>query len=54
LAAEAVEDKDDKQESVVKMVTAADINSNSDRDSRGNDDNGGGGDSNIGKNITIN
>jgi hypothetical protein len=36
------------------MVTAADDDSNSDSGSRGNDDNGGCGDSDGRKNITIN
>jgi hypothetical protein len=48
-AAEAVEDKNDKQESNVAMVTAANANSNSNSGSKGNDDNGGNDDSNGGK-----
>ncbi len=49
-----VEDKDDAQESDVAMVTAADDDSNSNSNSGGDDDNGSCGDSNGGKNITIN
>jgi hypothetical protein len=50
---EAAEDKDNKRESDVAMVTAAIDDSNSNCDSVGNDDNGSGGESNGGKQITI-
>jgi hypothetical protein len=53
-AAEAVEDSDDKRESNVATVTAADNDSNSNSGSRGDDDNGGSGDRDGGKHITIN
>jgi hypothetical protein len=48
------EDNNNKRESNVAMVTAADDDSNSDSGSRCNYDNGSGGDSNISKKITIN
>jgi hypothetical protein len=54
VAAEAAEDNKVERESNVAAVTAANDNSNRDSGSRGIDDNGGGGDSNGGKKITIN
>jgi hypothetical protein len=44
-AAEVAKDNDNKRESDMAMVTAADNNSNIDSCSRGDDDNGGSGES---------
>jgi hypothetical protein len=56
MVAEGAEDKDDKRESNVARVTAANNDSNSDsgRGRGGNDDNGGGGDSDGSKKTRIN
>ncbi len=52
--AEAAEDSNDERESDLATVTAADDNSNINSGSRGDDDNGGCGESDGEKKLTIN